>query len=170
MLHKPNSSQELIREFMDKDIKVAMKKGLDKVTSRTHNPFLFDESDKQIIYGVIPSKSNCYIIIILKNKDKSKEHGSLAKSKALKQYENDFFIQCNKYRNKHIDEYFTLEVDVYYPNQRSDLDNCLKILLDCLQKVGAVENDNKCSRIVANKFLDKDSPRIEFTIKKSLLQ
>jgi len=131
-------------------------------------PLLFVEKEKQVILGTIPSKSNCYIIITLKSKE-GKSHGSLAKTKVLKQYENDFAIQCNKYRNKNIDEYFTLEVDVYYPNQRSDLDNSLKILLDCLQKVGAIANDNKCTRIVANKFLDKLNPRIEFTIKKSFI-
>jgi Holliday junction resolvase RusA-like endonuclease len=118
--------------------------------------------DKQVIYGHIPSKSNCYRIITLGG------HGSLAKTKALNQYEKDFFIQCNKYRDKNIDTYFELEVDVFYPNQKSDLDNCLKILLDCLQKVKAVTNDNKCTRIVANKFLDKTNPRIEFTIKAAL--
>jgi Holliday junction resolvase RusA-like endonuclease len=38
--------------------------------------------------------------------------------------------------------------------------------LDCLQKVKAISNDNKCIKIVANKFLDKLNPRIEFEIKK----
>lgn len=131
------------------------------------NPFTVDRSDTQVIYGTPPSKSNCYFIIILKNKDKSKEHGSLAKTTALKKYENDFFIQCNKYRNKRIDEYFQIEIDVYYPNQRSDLDNSAKVILDCLQKCNAITNDNLCVRLVMNKFLDKINPRIEFTIKKS---
>jgi len=131
------------------------------------NPFTVDRSDTQVIYGTPPSKSNCYIIIILKNKDKTKEHGSLAKGKALKQYEKDFFIQCNKYRNKNIDEYFIFEMDVYYPNQRSDLDNSAKIVLDCLQQCHAITNDNKCVRMVMNKFLDKQNPRIEFIIKKA---
>lgn len=123
---------------------------------------------KQIVYGNIPSKSNCYKIITLKSKDPNNAHDSLAKTKALSQYEKDFYIQCNKYRNAAIDEYFTLELDVYYPSQRSDLDNCLKVLLDCLQKVNAIKNDNKCVRIVANKFLDAKNPRVEFVIKKAM--
>lgn len=94
-----------------------------------------------------------------------KGHASLAKSSALKKYEENFYIQCNQYRNKMIDGYFQVEVDVYYPTQRSDLDNSLKVLLDCLQKVGAFKNDNKCTRIVANKFLDPQNPRIEFEVK-----
>jgi Holliday junction resolvase RusA-like endonuclease len=125
--------------------------------SKTKNDFNMD--NKQIIYGNPPSKSNCYKIISLNG------HGSLAKTKALKQYENDFFIQCNKYRNANISGYFEFDIDVYYPSQRADLDNSLKVVLDCLQKVKAIDNDNKCVKIVANKFLDKANPRIEFIIK-----
>ncbi len=113
---------------------------------------------KQTIYGNPPSKSNCYKIITLAG------HGSLAKTKALKQYENDFYIQCNHYRNKNIQGYFEFHIDVFYPSQRSDLDNSLKCVLDCLQKVKAIDNDNKVVKIVAQKFLDKLNPRIEFTI------
>lgn len=113
---------------------------------------------KQTIFGNPPSKSNCYKIITLSG------HGSLAKTPALKKYENDFFIQCNHYRNKNLEGYLEFHIDVFYPSQKSDLDNVLKVVLDCLQKVKAFPNDNKITRIVANKFLDKDNPRIEFEI------
>ncbi len=113
---------------------------------------------RQTIYGNPPSKSNSYRIITIKG------HGSLCKTKALTQYEKDFYIQCNHYRNKNIEGYFEFHIDVYYPSQRSDLDNSLKCCLDCLQKVGAVKNDNLCIKIVAQKFLDKLNPRIEFEI------
>jgi Holliday junction resolvase RusA-like endonuclease len=124
--------------------------------------------DKQIIQGQVPSKSNCYRIITLKGKDGGKGHGSLTKTDALKKYENDFYIQCNKYRNANIQGYFEFEMDVYYPNQRSDLDNSCKVVLDCLQKVNAFPNDNKCTRLVVNKFLDATNPRIEFIIKTAM--
>lgn len=114
--------------------------------------------DKQVIYGTPPSKSNSYRIITVGG------HGSLGKTTALKKYENDFFIQCNKYRNKNISGYFEFYIDVYYPNQRSDLDGVFKVVLDCLQKVKAIDNDNRCVKIVANKYLDKKNPRIEFEI------
>jgi Holliday junction resolvase RusA-like endonuclease len=120
---------------------------------------------KQVIIGNPPSKSNSYIIIILKNKDKSKQHGSLAKTKQLKQYENDFAMQCNLFRNKNIDCEFQIWVDVYFPSKRSDLDNCLKCLLDCLQQCKAIKNDNLCVKIVATKYIDPVNPRIEFLIK-----
>lgn len=113
----------------------------------------------QVIHGNPPSKSNTYRIITING------HGSLAKTPALKKYENDFFIQCNHYRNLNIQGYFELHAKVFYPSQRSDLDNFLKCCLDCLQKVKAVKNDNKLIKIVAEKFLDKANPRIEFFIK-----
>jgi len=117
------------------------------------------------IKGNTPSKSNCYKIITLRSKT-GKQHSSLGKTPILQKYEKSFFIQLPpKFRNLNIDKYFILEIDVFYPSQRSDLDNSLKIVLDCLQKVTkTIKNDNKCVKIVANKALDKDNPRIEFKI------
>jgi len=117
-------------------------------------------TEYQIIIGNTPSKSNSYKVVTIKN------HASLAKTKALKEYEEKFYIQCYKYRNADIEGYFELYLKVFYPSERSDLDNSLKIILDCLQKVKAIRNDNKCVKIVAEKFLDKERPRIEFFIKK----
>ena len=45
-----------------------------------------------------------------------------------------------------------------------DLDNSLKVVLDCLQYTKTIKNDNRCAKIVAEKFIDKDAPRIEFCI------
>ena len=109
---------------------------------------------KQVIQGNCPSKSNCYKI----------GPRGMYKSDTLKKFEDLFYIQCNHYRNANITGYFEFYVDVFYPSQRSDLDNSLKVVLDCLQKVKAIPNDNRCIKIVAQKFLDKDKPRIEFKI------
>lgn len=116
--------------------------------------------ERQVILGTCPSKSNSYKIVCING------HYSLGKTASLSKYEKDFFIQCNKYRDAEIDGYFEFYMDVYYPNQRSDLDNSAKIVLDCLQKVKAIKNDNKCVKMVLRKFLDKANPRIEFIIKK----
>ena len=115
--------------------------------------------EKQVIFGNPPSKSNSYRIITING------HGSLAKTSALKKYEQDFYIQCNQYRDKNIEGYFEFYADIYYHSQRSDLDNVAKCLLDCLQKVKAIKNDNKCVKIVLRKFLDKKNPRVEFILK-----
>ena len=114
----------------------------------------------QVIKGNVPSKSNCYRIV---------RHGkiaSLAKTSALTEYEESFMWQCGAaYRNKLITTPFEFYINVYYPSKRSDLDNSLKVVLDCLQKVKAIKNDNNCCKIVAQKFIDIDNPRIEFEIK-----
>lgn len=113
----------------------------------------------QIIIGKCPSKSNCYKVIQLG------KHASLAKTKALTDYEKSFYLQCNIYRNKNITGLFEIHLHVYYDSNRADLDNSLKIILDCLQKVNAIKNDNNCVKIIAEKFIDKIKPRIEFTLK-----
>lgn len=113
---------------------------------------------EQVILGNAPSKANQYKIITLGG------HGSLAKTQALKEYEQKFYLQCGAYRNKNIQGFFELYVDVYFHSNQPDLDNSLKCLLDCLQTCKAIKNDRNCVKIVANKFIDKVNPRIEFTI------
>ena len=113
------------------------------------------------IHGKIPSKSNSYKIITIGG------HSSLGKTKAIKDYEQSFFLQC-PLRNKKIDKYFKLTVDVYYQNMLPDLDNCFKVLLDCLQQCKAIKNDRYCVEIHGRKLIDKENPRIEFTIEEEL--
>lgn len=115
------------------------------------------EYPKQIIYSQPPSKSNQYRIIILHG------HGSLAKTKNIKEYEQNFYKQCSL-RDKKIKGFFKLDVDVYFKNNRPDIDNSLKILLDCLQSCKAIINDRQCVEIHARKLIDKLNPRIEFII------
>ena len=112
---------------------------------------------KQIIRGKIPSKSNCYKIITING------HSSLAKQKALKEYEKSFFLQCS-IRGEMISNYFRLNLDVFYENMRPDLDNSFKILLASLQSCKAIKNDRYCVEIHARKLIDNENPRIEFTI------
>lgn len=111
------------------------------------------------ILGNAPSKSNCYKIITLG------KHASLAKTPALKKYEESFFWQIGSLRDKMIDVPFEFYIDVFYPSKRSDLDNVFKVVLDCLQKCKVIKNDNNCSLILGRKFIDKENPRIEFKIK-----
>ena len=112
----------------------------------------------QTILGQVPSKSNSYKVITLNG------HGSLGKQKALKSYEDSFYIQVGAYRDMDIKGFFELHVRVYFTTMSHDLDNSLKIILDCLQHTKTIANDNKCVKIVADKFLDKNNPRIEFKL------
>lgn len=113
--------------------------------------------EKIKILGAPPSKANMYRIITIKG------HGSLCKTSAMKDYERNFYIQC-PLRGQMIEGYFRVDIDVFYPSMRQDLDNVLKGFLDCLQECKVIKNDNQCVEIHARKFVDKVNPRIEFTI------
>ena len=116
----------------------------------------------QTILGQCPSKSNSYKIITVRGKDGL--HGSLCKTDKLIEYEKSFYLQCNNYRKLNIKGLFELHIDVYFTSNSHDLDNCLKIILDCLQKIEAIKNDNNCVKIIAAKYIDKTKPRIEFSL------
>lgn len=108
----------------------------------------------QTVEGTAPSKSNLYRF----------GTNGVYKSDKLKQYEERFYWQVGTYRNLNIKGQFEIYVNVFYPSIRSDLDNSLKVLLDCLQHTKTIENDNKCVKILAQKFVDKERPRVEFKI------
>lgn len=109
------------------------------------------------IQGNTPSKSNCYRIITIAG------HSHLGKTPALESFEKSFYWQC-PVRNLNIAKQFEFHVRVFYPSMRSDIDNSLKVLLDCLQHTKTIKNDNLCVKVVAEKFIDKDNPRVEFKI------
>ena len=115
-------------------------------------------SQKFIITGNTPSKSNCYKVIRLGNRC------GLGKQKKLYDYEKSFLSQMLQYDYEIIEGNFKFIIDVFYDSRRPDLDNSLKVVLDCLQKAKAIKNDNKCLEINAYKRLDKLKPRIEFSI------
>ena len=117
---------------------------------------------KFTIMGNVPSKSNCYKVIKLGIGANAK--CSLGKQKHLKDYERSFKLQMFKYKYNLIESEFKFIIDVYYNSRRPDLDNSFKVVLDCLQKCGLVKNDNKCIEIQARKLLDKEKPRIEFSV------
>lgn len=113
------------------------------------------------IHGLCPSKSNSYKVIRLGG------HGSMCKTDALVAYEKAFYLQ-NPLRDKDIVKRFRFDVDVYYSSDRPDLDNALKILLDCLQLSKTIRNDRLCVELHARKLIDKTDPRVVFTIEELL--
>lgn len=116
---------------------------------------------KQIIYGQVPSKSNSYRSITINGINK------LVKTNEVRKYEKTFLLQCNLYRNLGIQDEFDFYGDIFFRSAKSDLDGCLKVILDCLQKANAIKNDNKCVKIFLRKYIDKDNPRVEFILKKA---
>lgn len=110
-----------------------------------------------VIRGQIPSKSNSYKIVNLNG------HAKLAKQKVLTEYEKNFYIQCPE-RGRMVKGYFKLVAKIYFSSNRPDLDNSLKILLDCLQLTKTIKNDRNCTHIDVQKFIDKKEPRIEYEV------
>lgn len=55
-------------------------------------------------------------------------------------------------------------VDVYFPTRSGDLDNRHKLVLDLLQGV-VYQNDSQIDRILVRRFISKDAPRVEVTVK-----
>ena len=112
---------------------------------------------KVTIYGDVVSKSNQYRII------KIGGHASLKKTDAVKAFEQKFYLQ-NPLRNANISGFFEIYLDVYFSSNRKDLDGAFKLVLDTLQSSNTIKNDRNCVKIVANKYIDKEHPRIEFTL------
>lgn len=114
--------------------------------------------EKEVIYGQIVGKANNYMVVPDGNGKR------IIKNEKIRAYERNFAKQCKIYANKRISSRFHLFVKVYNTSNRFDLDNALKTLADCLQYVGAITNDNLCTKIVAEKILDVRNPRVEFMI------
>ena len=88
----------------------------------------------------------------------------------VRQYEEDFARQCTLYKDRLVSCKFKLFLRVFHSSIRYDLDNSLKTILDCLQAVRAIKDDKLCYSIVADKYIDKYNPRIEFAIKPSMVE
>ena len=108
----------------------------------------------QIVKGQIPSKSNGYRIA----------KGRLIKSDKVSVYESVFYHEVRHLRNLCISGKFEFNAKVFFKTEKSDIDGCLKVVLDCLQTMNVIKNDNLCWKINIEKFVDKKCPRIEFEL------
>ncbi len=116
-------------------------------------------SEKEIIYGVIVSKTNHYYADV----DVCGQCRIFVDDAWLR-YKSKFLEQVTIYKNRNIFNPFILYVDVYFIREVFDLDNAVKSLCDLLQDCHAIVNDSQCLEIHARKFVDKITPRVEFSI------
>ncbi len=114
---------------------------------------------EETIYGQIIAKANNYQAVPV-----GKGGRRIIKTDNIRAYERSIIQQCRIYRDKAINSDFTLFVKVYHSNGRYDLDNSLKTLLDCLQQVRAITDDKYCTKIVAEKHIDRMRPRVTFAL------
>lgn len=117
------------------------------------------------IPGQVPSKSNQYQIGIIGGKSK-KARASLFKSKNLKEWEKMFDKEIVKYDNPVIEGQFQIQIHVVFQSMKSDIDNCAKIILDCLQKHYWIRNDSDCMKIIITKAINRDNPGFYFKLKR----
>ena len=68
-----------------------------------------------------------------------------------------------QYRSKPLKCPIGVDIDFYVPNSRSDLDNLLKGVLDCMSGL-VYEDDRQIIQILTNKWIDKKEPRIEIIV------
>jgi len=115
--------------------------------------------EKETIFGQILAKANHYQAV-----PDAAGGRRIIKDAAIRTYEKSFCQQCRIYKDKGINTPFTLFVKVFHSSMRYDIDNSLKTLLDCLQYVNAITDDNLCMKIVAEKAIDRQRPRVVFGI------
>lgn len=116
-------------------------------------------ANKEIIFGVIVSKSNHYMSV------PDKENGSrIVLDDVYKKYQSKFLSQIRIYKDRMINFPFILYADIFYFSDRFDLDNSIKSLLDLLQDAKAITNDKLCVEIHCKKHIDKNNPRVEYSI------
>lgn len=113
----------------------------------------------EVIHGQIIAKANHYQAVPGKGGTKR-----IIKDEKIRAYEKSFIQQCRTYKDRRITSRFQLFVRVFHSSVKFDLDNSLKTLLDCLQMVGAIEDDKLCFQIEAEKRIDKYHPRVEFAL------
>lgn len=122
------------------------------------------ETQTILIKGQIPSKSNSYMPVI-KGKGK-KSRACLIKKKELRKWETEFQAQLFNYPNPKIIGHFEMTLVVYFQSWASDLDGCLKGVLDCIQSVGWIKNDRDCAVLSRlEKRVDSVNPRLYFKLK-----
>lgn len=56
-----------------------------------------------------------------------------------------------------------LDITVYFPNNRKDVSNTLKCILDSVEKV-LYNNDRQITELTVHKRFDKQNPRVEIII------
>ena len=88
----------------------------------------------------------------------------IIKSKEAMDYEQAFLMAIPQRMRVGYDGPVSVKVRVWYQSRRSDLST--ELLLDLLQKSGIILNDRQVHHIESFKGLDKELPRLHFTVSK----
>jgi len=70
-----------------------------------------------------------------------------------------------QWKKKMLESDVELDIKLYFQDKRKrDWDNYHKIAMDALEGI-VIENDSQIQKVVVEKFIDKDNPRIEIYVK-----
>ena len=119
------------------------------------------------VLGNLPSMKNQRRIITNRRTGKPMS----IKSESAMEYEASFLAQIARNRTKlPLDSTIplSLKARVWYKSRRNDLD--IEFLKDLLQKSGVVENDRQFVHQEAWKGLDRENPRVCFSIHRALVE
>lgn len=107
------------------------------------------------VYGSLVSKANSRRIT---------RSGLVIKSKAAMDFTNTAIIQLQALRKGRspIECNVGMDITIFYSSRRPDLSP--ELFFDCLQKAEVLANDRQIHQYTATKMLDKEQPRVEFTI------
>lgn len=89
--------------------------------------------------------------------------GQMVKSAEARDYQSRAYFRARAEDVEIINGSVALELHLYRPQKRGDLDNRLKVLIDSLQGV-CYENDSQVVEIHAFLNDDKRNPRVEVTV------
>lgn len=109
------------------------------------------------VQGVLPSMKNGRRIV----RNRGTGHPLSIKSQVAIDFETIFNLQVKRPAKAILDEVI-LTLDIYYPNQRHDVDG--ELFCDLLQKRGVLNNDRQIRRKIFTKYLDKLNPRVEWKL------
>jgi Holliday junction resolvase RusA-like endonuclease len=112
------------------------------------------------IFGQLPSIKNRRRLI----PGKGARRPMIIKSKEAMDYEQAFLMAIPQRMRVGYDGPVSVKVRVWYQSRRSDLST--ELLLDLLQKSGIILNDRQVHHIESFKGLDKENPRLHFTVSK----
>lgn len=94
--------------------------------------------------------------------------GRMVKSEAAREYQQNAKLSLLAgWRQSEWQKAFAgpvrVEIDVYRPTKRGDLDNSIKVLLDALKGVAFVDDD-QVVELTAARHDDKANPRVEVNV------
>jgi len=112
------------------------------------------------IFGQLPSLKNRRRLI----PGKGNRRPMIIKSKDAMEYEQAFLMAIPQRMRVGYDGPVSVKVRVWYQSRRSDLST--ELLFDLLAKSGIILNDRQIEHVESFKGLDREHPRLHFTVRK----